>query len=157
MTGAQASQLFGLTDLMATIAAAAKVPLPAGAAPDSLNQLPVLVDPSKAPAIRNEMLLQGTGGYALRQGDWVYLPKQGSCGRTVQIPFIEPWGQPYANMGVTNSDITPQGRIKPDAPSDQLYNLRIDPSQTTNVTREQPERAKAMRTRLEELMKSGPL
>lgn len=153
----QATQLLCLTDLMATIAAAAKVPLPSGAAPDSLNQLPVLIDPSKAPAIRSEMLTQGTGGYALRQDEWVYLPKPGSCGMTVQIPPVQPWGQPYANMGVTNSDVTPQGRIKSNAPSDQLYNLRMDPSQATNTTSEQPERAKAMRARLEELMRSAPL
>ena len=94
--GSQCDRLLGLTDLMATLAAAAGVPLPAGAAPDSLNQLPVLTDPAHAPAVRTELLSQGTGGYALRQGDWVYLPKQGSCGMTVQVPPGPPWGQPYA-------------------------------------------------------------
>lgn len=151
--GSRAPQMLCLTDLMATIAAAAKIPLPPGAAPDSLNQLPVLTDPAKTPAVRDEMLLQGTGGYALRQDDWVYIPKQGSSGMTVQMPPVTPWGQPYAAMGMTNSDVTAEGRIKPDAPPAQLYDLRADPSQTTNVLREHPERARAMRARLDELMK----
>ncbi|MBN1491277.1 MAG: hypothetical protein JXA69_15295 [Phycisphaerae bacterium] len=113
--GSQCDRLLGLTDLMATIAAAAKVPMPAGVAPDSLNQLPVLIAPATAPAIRNEMLAQGTGGYALRQGDWVYLSKQGPSGFTVQAPSGPLWGQPYAKRGVTNGDIDSEGRIKPDA------------------------------------------
>lgn len=149
--GSQSDRLFGLTDLMATIAAAANVPLPTGAAPDSLNELPILTDPAQAPAIRSEMLMQGTGGYALRQGDWVYLPKQGSCGMTVQLPPVTPWGQPYAKMGLSNSDVDAQGKIKPSAPADQLYHLGSDPSEENNITRTEPERAKEMRARLEEL------
>ena len=37
-----------------------------------------------------------------------------------------------------NSDITPDGKIKPDAPATQLYNLDTDPQQTKNVVRENP-------------------
>lgn len=150
--GSQCNRLLGLTDLMATIAAAAKVPMPAGAAPDSLNQLPALIAPATASAIRNEMLAQGTGGYALRQGDWAYLPKQGSSGFTVQVPSGPPWGLPYAKMGTTNSDIDNEGRIKPDAPKEQLYHLGNDLGQKRNLTLDQPERAEAMRARLKELI-----
>ena len=149
--GVQCDRLLGLTDVMATLAAAARVPVPAGAAPDSLDQLSVLLDPQRAPAVRNEMLVQGTGGYALRQGEWLYLPKQGSSGFTVQSPAGKPWGQPYAKMGLTNTDVDDQGRVKPEAPADQLYHLASDPRQARNLTREQPERARAMRARLEEL------
>jgi arylsulfatase A len=60
--GTKCDRLLGLTDLMATIAAAANVPMPVGAAPDSLNQLPALTNPAKAPVIRDEMLAQATGG-----------------------------------------------------------------------------------------------
>ena len=151
-TSTVGSQLFDLTDVMATLAAAAKIRLPEGAAPDSLDQLQVLLHPTVTPAVRTELLSQGTGGYVLRQSDWVYIPKQGSSGMTVQMPPGQPWGQPYANMGVTNSDITAQGKVKPDAPADQLYNLRDDPSEKTNVTLQHPERAKAMRARLDEIL-----
>lgn len=145
-------RLIGLTDLMATIAAAANVPLPASAAPDSLNQLPALTNPADAPAIRTEILGQGTGGYALRQGDWVYLPKQGSCGMTVQVPTGPPWGLPYAKMDQHNSDIDAQGRIKPGTPPAQLYNLRDDLPQTTNRFRDDPDTARRLATRMDELI-----
>jgi arylsulfatase A-like enzyme len=149
--GARAAQLFGLTDLMATFAAAAGVSLPAGAAPDSLDQLPVWLAPATAPAVRREMLAQGTGGYALRQDVWAYLPKRGSSGYTVQVPPSVPWGQPYAKLGLVNSDVDAQGRVKPDAPEDQLYDLDRDPGQAHNLAREQPARAAAMRARIETL------
>ena len=150
--GTQCDRMLCLTDLMATIAAAANVPLPAGVAPDSLNQLPALTNPAKAPAVRNEMLAQGTGGYALRQGDWVYLPKQGSSGMTVQVPPGTPWGQPYARMGLINSDVDAQGIIIPDAPPAQLYNLRNDPSQATNSFTAEPTTAKRLADRLHDVL-----
>jgi arylsulfatase A-like enzyme len=150
--GTRCDRLLGLTDLMATIAAVANVPLPAGAAPDSLNQLSAFNDPTKAPAVRTEMLAQGTGGYALRQGDWVCLPKQGSGGMTVQVPAGKPWGQPYAKLGLTNSDVDTQGRIKPDAPQMQLYNLRDDPAQATNRFNHEPDIVQRLAARLEKLV-----
>jgi len=55
-------------------------------------------------------------------------------------------------MGVTNSDIDSTGKIKPDAPNDQLYNLGNDLTQKKNLTLDHPERSKAMRARLEELV-----
>ncbi len=150
--GSRCDRLLGLNDLMATIAAAANVSVPAGAAPDSLNQLPALTDPANAPAIRREMLAQGTGGYALRQGDWAYLPKQGSCGMTVQVPAGKPWGLPYEQLGLRNSDIDGRGKIKPSAPPAQLYNLRDDLSQTTNRLGDEPDTARRLAARMEELV-----
>lgn len=136
--GTECNRLLGLNDLMSTFAAAANVPLPVGAAPDGLNQLPVLTDPENAPEIRTEMLLQGTGGIALRQGDWVYLPKQGSCGMTVRVPPGQLWGQPYSSMGLTNSDVDEKGIVKPGAPPAQLYNLKKDIRQVSNIINDQP-------------------
>jgi hypothetical protein len=87
----------------------------------------------------------------LRQGEWVDLPKQGSCGMTVQVPPGAPWGQPYAKLGLTNSDVDAQGKIHPGAPPVQLYNLATDPGQATNVAAAEPQRAAAMQQRLDEL------
>jgi arylsulfatase A len=150
--GTQCNRMLSLVDLMATIAAAAKVPLPAGAAPDGLNQLRAFTDPENAPVIRTEMLAQGTGGYAIRQGDWVYLPKQGSCGMTVQVPSGVQWGQPYPALGLTNSDVDAQGKIKPGAPPAQLYNLRNDTVQATNLFYAEPDTARRLAARLHELL-----
>jgi hypothetical protein len=137
---------------MATLAGAAEVKIPEGSAPDSLNQMTVLLDPEHATAVRTEALAQGTGGYALRQGDWVYLPKQGSCGMTVQYPTAVPWGQPYFKMGLTNSDVTAQGMVKLDAPVAQLYNLRDNLLQTANRFNQEPDIGQRMAARLNELV-----
>jgi arylsulfatase A-like enzyme len=95
------------------------------------------------------MLSQGAGGYALRQGDWLYLPKQGSVGFT--LPNRKGWPA-FGWIGNANSDVDDNGLIKPTAPPDQLYNLADDPQQKANVVRQHPERAAAMRSRLEQLV-----
>ena len=151
--GSVRQALFTQVDFMATLAEAAGVPVPPGAAPDGISDLAAFTDPAHAPVKRTETLFLGTGGHALRQGDWVYLPKQGSCGMTVQVPPGPPWGQPYAKLGLTNSDVTVQGKIKPDAPPAQLYNLRDDLPQATNRFTAEPEIAKRLAARLDELLR----
>jgi arylsulfatase A-like enzyme len=146
------SRMVGLTDIVATACAAAGIAVPPGAAVDSLDQLPVLTAPATVPAVRREMLIQGTGGYALRQNEWLYLPKQGSMGFTVQSPPAKPWGQPYSRMGVTTSDVDAEGRIKPEAPAEQLYDVATDPRQARNLFKEQPARAARMTARLAEIL-----
>jgi len=150
--GSQRTALFTQVDLMATLAEAAGAKLPDGAAPDGLSDLAAFTDPEHAPAKRTEAVFLGTGGHALRQGEWLYIPKQGSAGMTVQVPPGTPWGQPYAKMGLTNSDVDAQGKIKPGAPPAQLYNLREDLPQTTNRFRDEPDIAKRLAARLDELM-----
>jgi arylsulfatase A-like enzyme len=135
-----------------TLAAAADVALPPGASPDGMSDWAAFTDPERAPGKRTEALFQGTGSYALRQGDWLYIPKQGSGGMTVQVPPRAPWGLPYATMKQRNSDIDPQGKVYPDAPPAQLYNLRDDLPQTTNRFRDQPDTARRLAARMEELL-----
>jgi arylsulfatase A-like enzyme len=150
--GSQRQALFTQVDIMATLAEAAGVELPPGASPDGTSDLAAFSDPERAPAKRGEALFQGTGSYALRQGDWLYIPKQGSGGMTVQVPPRAPWGLPYAKLNQRNSDIDPQGKLQPGAPPAQLYNLRDDLSQTTNRFRDQPATAKRLAARLAELL-----
>ena len=65
----------------------------------------------------------------------------------------KPWSCSYAEMGFINSDVDDDGQIKPDAPADQLYHLGKDISEAKNLTRAEPERAKAMAARLKELIR----
>ena len=67
--------------------------------------LPPSLDPAQAPANRTEAVFLGTAGFALRQGDWLYIPKQGSGGMTAPETPGKPWSQPYAKMGFVNSDV----------------------------------------------------
>jgi arylsulfatase A-like enzyme len=151
--GTVRKEFFVQVDFMATLAEAAGIPLPEGASPDGSSELAAFLQPTVAPAMRTEALLQGTKGIVLRQGDWIYFPKQGSLGYTAPEPE-RPFGLPWAKMGFVNSDIDEHGQIKPDAPPEQLYNLATDRRQRKNLALEQPERLRAMRARLLEL--AGP-
>jgi arylsulfatase A-like enzyme len=150
--GSVRQALFSQVDVMATLAEAAGVAVPEGASPDGASELAAFLDPAGAPAKRAETVFLGTGGFALRQGEWVFLPKQGSCGMTVQVPAGPQWGQPYAQLGLATSDIDAQGKVKPDAPAVQLYNLAADLGQTSNVAAAEASRATAMAQRLEVLV-----
>jgi len=143
--------LFTQVDCMATFAEAAGVKLPDGASPDGASELAAFTDPARAPVKRTEASFLGTSGHVLRQGDWLYIPKQGSSGMTVQVPPGPQWGAPYAKLGLTNSDITADGKIKPDAPQAQLYNLKDDLSEHTNVIAQHPDIAARMQARMDEL------
>jgi arylsulfatase A-like enzyme len=151
--GTVRKEFFVQVDLMATVAEAAGIPLPQGASPDGRSELAAFLEPAVAPAKRTEALLQGSKGIVLRQGDWIYFPKQGSLGYTAPEPE-RPFGLPYAKMGFTNSDIDERGQVKPGAPPEQLYNLATDPRQGRNLAVEQPGRVRAMQARFREL--AGP-
>ena len=137
-------KLVSLTDLFPTIAAVTGAVLPCDAAPDGVNQLPLLEHPINTPAIRTEMVHNGN---ALRSGDWVYLPKPGNMGAFGTFYF-----KPF---GYKNSQHDADGKLLPDALSEQLYNLREDPSQTTNLAAKHPEIAKQMAARLKEILRQS--
>ena len=148
--GTLRAEFFLQVDLMATLADAAQITLPTGASPDGVSELAAFTKPASAPAKRTEGVMLGSGTYVLRQGDWLYIPKQGSAGYTA--PEKEkPWSVPYAIMGFKNSDVDEHGQIKPGAPKVQLYDLREDLAQAKNIALEHPDRVASMRTRLEEL------
>jgi arylsulfatase A-like enzyme len=146
---------FHHVDLMATLCDAASVTVPTGASPDGRSELRAFLDPVAAPTQRTEGVMHGTASMALRQGSWIYLPKQGSGGKTVPEP-AKPFGIPYARMGVRNSDVDETGKVRPDAPPEQLYDLVADPSQRQNRAAAEPDRLKAMRERLKELTAPAP-
>jgi arylsulfatase A len=133
--GKTTDKLFSLTDLYDTFLAAAGVPVPEGAAVDSVNMLPLLLDPANAPGL-DGMLYKGKAS-ALRVGDWSFHPQQGPGGLFGKGPIVK--------LGQVHSDYDEEGNLKPDAPEEQLYNLGKDPHQTQNVIRNEPEIAETMR------------
>jgi len=138
--GKTCGALVSLTDLFPTIAAASDAKLPRNAAPDGLNQLPVMENPNANVPVRTEMVYDGK---ALRSGDWVYLPGPGNMG-VFGTFYFKP-------LGFRNSQHDEEGKLLPDALPEQLYNLRNDPSQTTNVLKDYPEIASQMAARLKEM------
>ena len=164
--GATCDELIGLTDVMATVAAATATPIPAQVAQDSLDILPLLKAPTTHPGIRREMVIKGTKGYMLRSTDdqghaWAFLPMRGTGGETViDLPNAGQWGQLYRTLGFTNSDITTdrvtgRGRIHDAAPGQQLYDLNADVTQLVNVAVQYPEIAARLDARLKALVNSN--
>lgn len=139
--GTVSDQLLCSVDLFATLGSVVGHKLDDLEAPDSLDALPMWTSESQK-AVRTSAVLAANrpSHLSFRQGDWMYIPAQGSGG------FGGPRGGPgaIALSGRSNSDITAAGRLKRDAPPAQLYNLRRDLGQTTNVIREHPEVARQL-------------
>ena len=134
---AQAStihQTICFTDFLATCAEICKVDLPPDAAPDSFSFLPVLE--SRQPAdqpIRGPIVMQAgsTRAMMIRSGDWKLIDRPGSGG------------------------FSKSPAPKPDDPPGQLYQLRDDPSERTNLYREHPERVAKLTKEMERIIQAG--
>lgn len=148
--GTVATELVSLMDISRTVWEAAGIEAPEGAAPDSLSQLAYLTGDSKKSA-RDELLMIGITGKALRSGKWVYIPEPGSQGVTTD-PRMG-WAMQLSELGLVNSDYDKDGNLRPDAPREQLYNLEEDPSQAKNIAREYPEVVERLAARFKELSK----
>ncbi|PQO28965.1 sulfatase family protein [Blastopirellula marina] len=149
--GSESAQLISNVDILSSLAALTSQPLQSNEGPDSFNVLPALLEEPAEP-IRDHLVLAASNRkhLTLREGDWVYISAQGGGGFTARSGHG--LGGPPALLfaGEQNSDIE-NGQFKPDAPDSQLYNLKKDRSQSTNLVREQPEIADRLRKRLEEL------
>ncbi len=133
--GSVRNDLFVLTDLFATLAAAAQAPLPPQAvAEDSLNMTPVLADLPLAEPIRGDAVHHSLhGAFALREGPWKLIPTRGSGGFTSPQSFEPPPGEPKG----------------------QLYNLALDPSESNNLYQQRPDLVARLTRLLAERQRTG--
>lgn len=117
-------QFFSLVDLLATCAALTKQPVPAGAAPDSINLLPVLLGETKS-QLRTNIVQHGIGNVlALRAGDWKYIPANAD-----------------ASTGIGRGADPRDTRFSEAVVSQPLlFDLAADPAETKNLATERPEK-----------------
>ncbi|NJB87208.1 arylsulfatase A-like enzyme [Lewinella marina] len=120
--GTVSDALISQIDLMATLTAAAGVPLPSGAGPDSRDFTPVLAGQSPAAPIR-EVLVHNTyaSKWGIRKGDWLYID-DASGGHRNPPDFFS----------------TLTGHEEFDTPG-ILFNMRQDPAQRVNHYARHPE------------------
>jgi arylsulfatase A-like enzyme len=124
-------ELICFTDMMATFASLLGQKLPDDAGEDSFDISPLLRGEKLAQPIRNGMVHVNYGSYtlAIREADW---------------KLILPSGIYVAQ----NGNITPDHIVetKGKGPNDkfQLYNLRTDPGESTNVFAQEPDKAKEL-------------
>jgi arylsulfatase A-like enzyme len=148
--GTQTDAMISLCDLMATMADILGVSLPEDAGPDSESFLHALTGEGKPGSCRNSIVYQGMfeGLLAIRQGEWVLIPDQGSDGITLSGQHN---AMTFSELGFENSDYSAAGKIKPDAPPGQLYDLSADISQAVNLYRIHPEKVRELTGLLEEI------
>ncbi|MEO1856914.1 MAG: arylsulfatase [Rubritalea sp.] len=138
--GSTSDQLLSLTDVMRTCAEIVGAQLPADAGEDSYNMLPVWLGKQGDLPVRKYMLQQTHSlALSIRDGQWKYLDHKGSGGNNYKVPGLE-------RYALHESDPQAIG---------QLYNLKIDPGETTNLYSKQPDRAQRMKAQLEEFRASG--
>ena len=151
--GTVSDQLICNLDLFATMAALTGYQLKKGEGPDSFNILPALTGDHQE-QIRDHLVLAANqmSHLALRMGKWIYIGAQGGGGFQGTAFGQHALGGPSALWftGEVNSDIE-NGRIKPDAPKEQLYDLEADLSQSRNIILEHPNLANKMKIILDSI------
>ncbi len=152
--GSKSDQLICNVDMLATLAAVIGRPLREGEGPDSVNMLAALVGEPDEP-IRDHLVIspRSKRHLALRSGDFVYISAAGAGGFGGRRIGEHGLGGPAAHAltNQVNSDVL-GNRLRPDAPSAQLYDLRSDPAQARNVILQHPEKAIEMKARLEKML-----
>lgn len=137
-------QLISQIDLLPTFAKLTGQTLSPGDAPDAVDQLESFLGTPGEP-VRETLIISPNNSSHLtaRKGNWVFIPAQGEGGFQGKEPgnhlYSGEYTQPVTQF--VNSDIE-NGRVKPDAPPAQLYNLANDLAQTTNLYDSHPELVK---------------
>ncbi len=132
--GATTDHLIGLTDMLATFAALCGTPLPDDAGPDSVNQLPALLQ-QKEKIVPRPALVTATyrGLLTLRDGKWkAIFGTKWSGGHT---------NENYGGLG--------PGKTMDDPESGQLYDLEQDPGEQNDLWESHPERVQQLRVQIE--------
>ncbi len=132
--GQTSTQLVCLTDFMATAAEITGVKLPDTAAEDSFSFLPALLGESSKAARQSVIHHSINGSFALREGDWKLELSAGSGG----------WSEPR-----------PGSRAERGLPDTQLYNLKDDIAEKTNLQAEKSEIVARMKAALEKIVTDG--
>lgn len=135
--GASTDHLIGLTDMLATFAAVCGEPLPDGAGPDSVNQLPALLQQKEAISQRPALVTASYAGFlTLRDDKW-------------KAVFGTKWtgGHP----GKAYGGEPPKGTPTDDPSTGQLYNLSDDPFEKKDLWESHPDVVKKLRDELERI------
>jgi arylsulfatase A-like enzyme len=136
--GSVSDEVISQLDIMVTIAGITGAELPANAAPDSYNLLPVLKGETYESPLR-EATVQNTNEkkWGIRQGPWFYI--NSPSGEHSRMP------ESFKKLkGYTDFD-TPG----------VLFNLESDPEQRVNLYEKYPERIEEMDSLLQEYRDKG--
>ncbi len=138
--GRDCGELTSLTDVYATLAALTGQAVPDTAAEDSFDMSEVWLGAQRDAPVRPYLLQQTISlDLSIRRGRWKLLDHQGSGGNRYDRGRLLPYALPETD---------------PDAPG-QLYDLEVDPGETTNLWSERPEVVAELKALLEASKASG--
>jgi arylsulfatase A len=153
-----------LTDIMATCAELVGYRLPDTAAEDSYSLLPVLLAEDINGPIREATVHHSTiGTFAIRQGRWKLIegPRGGDDekpelwdtlrGEVESLPVRDPATGRFQDLWYDYRS----GDIDPDLPPVQLFDLKADPFEKTNVYDEHPEVVERLQKLLDSYRDTG--
>lgn len=124
--GTKSHQTICITDVMATLADITGYSLSENEGEDSFSFLPKLLN-EEPEAFRAPVILHsGNGMFAIREDKWKMVFGNGSGGR--EVPIGKNWEKPYS-----------------------LFNLEIDPLETTNLINEYPDIAKRLNEKMDKI------
>lgn len=143
-------------DVFSTLSSIVGLPEMKKEAKDSYDILPLLKGETKK-QIRDELIISPwkQSHIAIRKGKWMYIGAKGGGGFTNPKIGSHTFGGAGAFKFThqVNSDIA-DGKIKPNAPKGQLYDLEKDPFQSNNVYDHFPDIVDKMDKRILELLAS---
>ena len=131
----RSSQTITVADIMATCGEILDHELRADAGEDSMSLLPVLRGKQAGTPLHEAVIHHSLSGhFAIRMGDWKLLLCRGSGG----------WSPPREAEAAKNN-----------LPEVQLYNLRDDPKETSNLQAEHPELVQQLKAKLKDIIDQG--
>jgi arylsulfatase A len=134
-------QVICLTDVLATLARVLDVPLPKGQGEDSFDVLRTFTEKDGGPPVRDHVILQSADAiYAIRQGEWKLIERQNA-------PTVQPRNKRKAAAQAKRKKATPQ--------QDELFNLKDDPAESSDVAAQHEKIATDMKNRLHQARQSG--
>ncbi len=135
--GTQNTQTICTTDLMATFADIADYPLQGHEAEDSYSLLPLLQGKTVPGRLREATVHHSiNGSFAIRQGDWKLALCPGSGG----------WSFP--RPGRDKAELAKRPRV-------QLYNLKDDPREQSNLQAQYPDKVSKLKALLTQYVSEG--
>jgi arylsulfatase A-like enzyme len=136
--GSSSSEVICQTDLMATVAAVVGHKLPEDAGEDSYNVLPAIMGQELTKPIREATVHHSADGFfAIRQGPWVFIDNPtGDNNKEPDWMKKERGYQPHNHPG-------------------ELYDLRTDLQERTNLYAERPEIVRSLKELLEKYKRDG--
>lgn len=140
--GTNTDQVICLTDVLATLAGIFHAPLPKGNAEDSFDVMRAFTEQTPGPPVRDHVILQSAAAvYDIRMGDW---------------KLVERANAPEFETVRNKKKAAQAARQRQAAPKkDELFNLRNDPAEETNVSARNEERAVKMKKLLVEARDRG--